>query len=460
MNRLTLSRLWKFLRNAVAAVCGLVLVIALLPSKARSQLGLDPCCAMMQVGLNTISGLLRNAVAQPLGSIQQSQQQSANYEQQVVFPLTAITQARNMAVQFQSQFVQMRQLFQLPISSATLRTPQLLEQSLLSGNPGAMPQITSNYSALYGSVMPPANAPQSVRNMVDMTDAEAQAAMKKAVEIDALANLELQAAEQINQQLQSAAPGSSTILEAETAAWLVRANAYTQSAMAELVRVRSIELANSSGQLKFSASHAATLQTTGNQVSATGSPVAVFYFQQLLNNALAWDRRHRDHLDGHEHRIRDPADWLPDRPLSSGISWRRFAGACGNGDQVSDRCHDRLQLGDRVSRRQRLLQHGREFHRQQFRCRRHVPELDGTAPTTVRKQSFVDPYGHHHGRCSRHHHGGPARSCLSSLCPRDDRVLLFLHACLAQSSTWSALWCSRLFPSRGSASWGSRMPSM
>ena len=266
----TPSRLWKFLRNTVAAVCGLAIVVALLPTKARSQLGLDPCCAIMSAGLNSISGLLRSVVAKPLGSIQQNEQESANFEQQVVFPVAAISQARNMAVQFQGQFVQMRQLFQLPISSATLRTPQLLEQSLLSGDPGAMPQITSNYSALYGTVMPPANAPQPVRDMVDMTDAEAQAAMKKAVEIDALANLELQAAEQINQQLQSAAPGSSTILEAETAAWLVRANAYTQSAMAELVRVRSLELANSSGQLKFSASHAATLHTTGNQVLQQG----------------------------------------------------------------------------------------------------------------------------------------------------------------------------------------------
>ena len=266
----TLSRLWKILRNAVAVVCGFAIVVALLPSKARSQLGLDPCCAMMQIGLNTISGLLRNSVATPLGSIQQSQQQSVNFEQQVVFPMAAITQARNMAVQFQGQFAQMRQLFQLPISSATLRSPQRLEQSLLSGNPGAMPQITSNYYSLYGTVMPAANAPQPVRNIVDMADAEAQAAMKKAVEIDALANLELQAAEQINQLLQTAAPGTSTILEAETAAWLVRANAYTQSAMAELVRVRSIELANSSGQLKFSASHAASLQSTGNQVLQRG----------------------------------------------------------------------------------------------------------------------------------------------------------------------------------------------
>ena len=102
----------------------------------------------------------------------------------------------------------MRQIFQFPVSSATLPTPQHLEQNLLSRNPGAVPQVTSNYAALYGTVMPATDAPQPVRDLVDMTDAEAQAAMKKAVEIDALADLELQAAEQINQQLQTAAPGA------------------------------------------------------------------------------------------------------------------------------------------------------------------------------------------------------------------------------------------------------------
>lgn len=270
MNRSILSSVWKFLRNALAVVCGLAVVVVLLPSKARSQLGLDPCCAIMQVGLNTISGLLRNSVVSPLGSIQQSQQQSVNFEQQVVFPLAAITQARNMALQFERTFVQMRQLFETPVASATLPVPQMLEQSLLSRNPGVVPQIATNYMSLYGAVMPPANAPQPVRNMVDMTDAEAQAAMKKAIEIDALADLELQAAEQINQQLQSAAPGTATILESETAAWVLRANAYTQSAMAELVRVRSIELANQSDQFKFSASHTLNLHNAGAQVLEQG----------------------------------------------------------------------------------------------------------------------------------------------------------------------------------------------
>jgi hypothetical protein len=110
------------------------------------------------------------------------------------------------------------------------------------------------------------DAPQPVRDMVDATDAEAQAALKKAIEIDALADVELAAADQINQQIQGAAPGSAPILEAQAAAWNVRANAYTQSAMAELMRVRSIDLANSSANLKLSAASNSILRDATGRV--------------------------------------------------------------------------------------------------------------------------------------------------------------------------------------------------
>ncbi len=265
MKRPSFARIWKPLRNTIAVSLALGLVILMLPSKARSQL-VDPCCAIIVTGLNSISQLLNSVVAKPLGAIQQFEQQTLNFEQQVVYPVAAITRAQGIAVQSQGQFVQMRQIFQIPVSSATLATPQQLEVALLSRNPGAVPQIASRYGSLYGTVMPSTDAPQPVRDLVDMTDAEAQAAMKKAVEIDALSDLELQAAEQINQQLQTAAPGSAEILEAQTSAWLVRANAYTQSAMAELVRVRSIELANQGAQMKFSASHASTLHNSGSMM--------------------------------------------------------------------------------------------------------------------------------------------------------------------------------------------------
>jgi len=267
----SLTRAAKLVGKGLALVLALAVVVMILPSKARSQLGLDPCCAIISAGLSTISNLLSSAVAKPLGQIQQQDQQSANFEQQVVFPVMALNQARGLATQSQAQFVQMRQVFQLPVSSATLPTPQQLEKSLLSRNPGAVPQVTANYAALYGSVMPATDASQPVRDLVDMTDAQAQAAMKKSVEIDALADLELQAAEQINQQLQTAAPGSAAILEAQTSAWLVRAHAYTQSAMAELVRVRSIELANQGAQLKFSTAHTSTLHNNGSQVLQQGA---------------------------------------------------------------------------------------------------------------------------------------------------------------------------------------------
>src|SRR5690348_13541137 len=125
------ARIWKFARNTIAAVVGLAIMVMLLPTKARSQLGLDPCCAIISAGLTSISNLLSSAVAKPLSAIQQLEQQAADFEQKVVFPITAINQARGLAAQFQGQFTQMKQTFQLPVASATLPTPQQLEHSLL-----------------------------------------------------------------------------------------------------------------------------------------------------------------------------------------------------------------------------------------------------------------------------------------------------------------------------------------
>lgn len=265
------QRAWSLLGRKSIFIVALLAVLVLVPFGARGQLGLDPCCAIISVGLNTISGLLKNVVAKPLSAIQQIQQQAANFEQQIVYPLSAINNARGLAGQMQGQLRQMTQLYRLPTNSATLPTPQQLEQALLSHSPQAISAISQNYSAVYGTVMAPTDAPQPVRDLVDMTDAEAQAALKKAVELDALADVELAAADQINQQIQNAAPGSAPILEAQAAAWLVRANAYSQSAMAELMRVRSIDLANASAQLKFSASDMNTLRNNTGQALQPGA---------------------------------------------------------------------------------------------------------------------------------------------------------------------------------------------
>jgi len=147
-----------------------------------------------------------------------------------------------------------------PVNSATLPATQQFEQNLLSRDPNQIAQTSAQYSAVYGGVPATTAASPQTRDMIDMTDAAAQAAMKRAIEIDALADLELQAADQINQSIQTAAPGSAPIIEAQADAWLVRANAYTQSATADLMRVRAIDLANASANVKNGAANAAAVQ--------------------------------------------------------------------------------------------------------------------------------------------------------------------------------------------------------
>jgi hypothetical protein len=264
------ERIWNSLGRKPIFIGVLVFALVLVPLAAHAQFGLDPCCAIISTGLNTISGLLKNVVGKPLSNIQQIQQQSANFEQQVVWPADAINRARGFASQMQDEFQQMRQVYELPINSATLAMPQRLEQSLLSHDPRQIAQIARSYTALYGSPIGPSDAMQPVRDLVDMTDAESQAALKKAIELDALADVELAAADRINQQLQNAAPGTAPLLEAQAAAWLVRANAYTQSAMAELVRVRSIDLANAGAELKLNAAHTSTIRNDAGQALGRG----------------------------------------------------------------------------------------------------------------------------------------------------------------------------------------------
>jgi hypothetical protein len=235
-------------------------------ARANGQFGLDPCCAIISAGLQSISGLLKNVVAKPLAEIQTIEQQAATFEQQVVYPAKAISDARGLVGQMQGDLRQLVLISRQPVNSATLPGPRQLEQLLLSHNPQSTAQIGQSFSALYGPVMAANDAPQPVRDMVDATDGEAQAALKRAVLLDAEADIELAAADKINQQIQNAAPGSAPILEAEAAAWNVRANAYTQSAMAELMRVRSIDLANASAGIKLSATTNSILRNTTDHV--------------------------------------------------------------------------------------------------------------------------------------------------------------------------------------------------
>lgn len=252
------AKCWIVSHKLRAAVLGSVLLLVA-PWPAKAQF-VDPCCAIMAAGLSSISSALQNVIGGGLNQLLGVDQSIQQFEQNVIWPQNLINQARALVGGLQGIFNQIQLLTQIRVNSATLPNSQQLEANLLSRNANQIWQTSSNYTALYGQVPATTDASQQVRDMVDITDAAAQDAMKRAIEIDALSDLELQAASQINQSIQSAAPGSAPIIEAQADAWLVRANAYTQAATADLMRLRAIDLANSSADIKMGATNTTNLR--------------------------------------------------------------------------------------------------------------------------------------------------------------------------------------------------------
>ena len=199
-------------------------------------------------GLRDISGGL-NAVNGVLNAIQ-------SFFQNTVYPPAAINRARGVVGAVQGFYNIIRGLANLNVASATLANPRQLEAVLLSRNAGNIGQVTNRFTTVYQAIPPPTDAPPAVRDLIDMTDATAQAAFKKAIAIDDAADQLMDAADQLAAELAVAAPGTAPMIEAQSAAMLVKAHALTQSATAELFRIRAIDMANTGASLKFNANHA------------------------------------------------------------------------------------------------------------------------------------------------------------------------------------------------------------
>ncbi len=199
-------------------------------------------------GLRDISGAL-NAVNGVLNAIQR-------FFQNTVYPPDAINRARGVVGTVQGFYNIIRGFVNLNVASATLANPRQLETVLLSRSAGNIGQVNNRFTTVYQAIPPPTDAPPAVRDLIDMTDATAQAAFKKAIAVDDAADQLMDASDQLAAELAVAAPGTAPMIEAQAAAMLVKAHALTQSATAELFRIRAIDMANTGASLKFNANHA------------------------------------------------------------------------------------------------------------------------------------------------------------------------------------------------------------
>src|SRR5574341_961984 len=266
-----LAQLLGWCWNHRKALIALVVVLALVtPRPAQAQFDL-PIVGIIIGALNAINTAITNVIGgalramnETLASINGIIGAVHDLFQNVVYPRAAIARAQDLVAQVMGIYNQIRAIAQTAANSATLANPRTLEQTLLSRNPLQIGNVGAQFQAVYQPLPPATDASPEARNLIDMSDAAAQAAMKRAIAIDAIADQELRAAEQMLAELRITAPGTAPMIGAQGAAWLVRAHAYTQAALADSMRLRAIDLANAGAELKFNAAFGATArQDTG-----------------------------------------------------------------------------------------------------------------------------------------------------------------------------------------------------
>src|ERR1039457_5841980 len=256
---LEILRFVKGLTNCVwthrAKILVLILVMTMVvPQPAKGQF-IDVAAIVSAIGAintaitNVIGAGLRD-ISGALGAVNGVLNAIQNFFQ------NAIYRARGVVGAVQGFYNVIRGLVNLNVASATLANPRQLEAVLLSRNAGNIGQVPNRYTTVYQPIPPATDAPAPMRDLIDMTDATAQAALKKAIAIDAAADQLMDASDQLAAELAVAAPGTAPMIEAQSAAMLVKAHALTQSATAELFRIRAIDMANTGAALKFNASHA------------------------------------------------------------------------------------------------------------------------------------------------------------------------------------------------------------
>jgi hypothetical protein len=247
-----MTRLFRhpFVLRIAFATAGLAILSTVAVEPAHSQFGID--IAAILAGLKEVDSTLNSAVASPLRMINQIEEQEQQFQREVLYPVAAINSARQMATSFSNSFLSFRQLGSMNIASAQLPYPQQLEQQMLSANPNDIGTIGSAYQNVFSPLPAQTTVPQNVAYQIDMSDAQAQDALKKAIELDAFAAREMEVAQKLNQQIAASAPGTAPMLDAEASAWVVQANAYTQMGMAELLRANSASISNRSRALKDS----------------------------------------------------------------------------------------------------------------------------------------------------------------------------------------------------------------
>jgi hypothetical protein len=240
----------------------LIIALCLIPSTARAA-GLGDIISL----LKTITSTIQGAIGGALSEIQNLDSVLNNFRQRIIWPLTAINEARAFVTSTRSQYGHlMFGIVTIRNNSATLVPPSQLESLLRSGQSASVGQVPSAYSNVYGAVPTPTSAQPQQRNMMDMDDALAMGSLKTTVLSDQTTQGVLAVADSLEQQSADASPGSGPMLSTQAQVAELETQALMAKLLAAELRAEAAKLAHENALLKQSSAATRNLQNQMMQV--------------------------------------------------------------------------------------------------------------------------------------------------------------------------------------------------
>jgi hypothetical protein len=239
-------------RRLVAVTVTTVLVLTFVsPKPAQAQGNL---IAAIQAVLNVINGVIQTA----LNGINTVRMAISNFYQSVIWPVQLINQARAQVLQMVNQYrILMASILNINLRSATLPNAQALENLIRDHRVNNFGVLTQAFGSAYGAIPTSTDASPTDRAMSDMEDSLALDSLKTLKASDEASDLELMAADSIENSASQAAPGSAPFLTATATASSIRSEALTQRIVAAELRQEAAKMAHENELRK----HGATFTT-------------------------------------------------------------------------------------------------------------------------------------------------------------------------------------------------------
>ena len=244
-------------RRVLAVTIAGILVSTMLitPPLAEAQGGLVQA---IQAVLNVINGMLKNT----LTAINTARTAMNALYQNFVWPVQLINQARAQVTQMINQYrALMASILNMNLSSATLPTPQSLETLMRDHRVNNFNSLGQSFGNTYGAIPTSVDASQADRDMSDMDDALTLDSLKTLKASDNATDLELQAANSIENSATQAAPGSAPFMTASAVASSIRSQALTQKMLAAELRQEAAHIAHQNGFRKRGATFTTQFRT-------------------------------------------------------------------------------------------------------------------------------------------------------------------------------------------------------